>query len=249
MSTATGSRTWRRPRRSTLLLAASVALGVLLFLWGADRLARWAAEGLLARNVQLATGVLTRPEVEVHGTFFLPQLLAGRYERVDVLVEDLRAGPLRIEQVDAELTGVHVPFHDLLTQDVDVVYLERTREVATLTYDDLNAYLEATGRPISLAGRPDGEALVTGSVEVLGRRLSASARAVIAAEDGDLAVRPTQIDTATFLDDASRLLLRQRFTAVIPMDPLPFGQELTDVGIGEDRVTVEAGGAGVIVRP
>ncbi|WP_236832947.1 DUF2993 domain-containing protein [Blastococcus sp. KM273128] len=249
MSTATGGRGWRWPRRSTLLLAASVAVGVLLVLWGTDRLARWAAEGLLARNVQLTTGVLTRPEVEVHGTFFLPQLLGGRYERVDILVEDLRAGPLRIEQVDSELTGVHVPFHDLITQDVDVVYLERTREVATLTYEDLNRYLEATGRPLTLEGRPDGEAVLTGSVEVLGRRLSASARAVIEAEGGDLAVQPTQIDTATFLDEASRLLLRQRFTVVIPMDPLPFGQELSGVGIGADRVTVEAGGSGVVVTP
>ncbi|MDP5184272.1 DUF2993 domain-containing protein [Blastococcus sp. BMG 814] len=239
----------RRPRRSTLLLAASVAVGVLLLLWGADRLARWAAEGLLARNVQLATGVLTPPEVEVHGAFFLPQLVAGRYERVEIVVEDLRAGPLRIERVEAELTGVHVPFHDLLTQDIDTVYLERTREVATLTYEDLNTYLEATGRPVRLDGRPDGEALLTGSVEILGRRLSASARAVIEAEDGDLAVQPTQVDTATFLDDASRLLLRQRFTVVIPMDPLPFGQELTDVDIGEERITVEAGGTGVLLRP
>lgn len=249
MSTAIRRWTARRPRPSTLLLAASVALGVLLFLWGADRLARWAAEGLLARNVQLATGVLDRPEVEVHGTFFLPQLVAGRYERVDILVEDLRAGPLRIEQVDARLTGVHVPFHDLLTQDIDTVYLERTHEVATLTYQDLNRYLEATGRPLGLEGRPDGEAVLTGSVEVLGRRFSASARAVIEAEGGDLAVQPTQIDTATFLDDASRLLLRERFTVTIPMDPLPFGQQLTDVAISEDRVTVEAGGTGVLVTP
>ncbi|MGY1723193.1 LmeA family phospholipid-binding protein [Blastococcus sp. SYSU DS0533] len=249
MSTATEGRTRRWPQPSTLALAASVTLGILLVLWGADRLARWAAEGLLARNVQLATGVLTRPEVEVHGGLFLPQLVAGRYERVEIVVEDLRAGPLRIERVDAELTGVHVPFHDLLTQDVDLVYLERSREVATLTYEDLNTYLEATGRPVRLDGRPDGEALLTGSVEVLGRRLSASARALVDAEDGDLEVRPTQVDTATFLDDASRLLLRQRFTVVIPLDPLPFGQELTEVEIGEERITVEAGGRGVILRP
>jgi LmeA-like phospholipid-binding len=249
MSTATQRWTTRRPRRSTLLLAASVAVGVLLVLWGADRLARWAAEGLLARNVQLTTGVLERPDVEVHGAFFLPQLIGGRYERVEIVVDDLRAGPLRIERVQAELTGVHVPFHDLLTQDIDTVYLEQTREVATLTYEDLNTYLEATGRPVRLDGAPDGELQLTGSVEVLGRRLSASARAVIEPTGGDLAVRPTQVDTATFLDDASRALLRQRFTVVIPMDPLPFGQELTDVETGEARVVVEARGSGVLVTP
>jgi hypothetical protein len=249
MSTATQRWTTRRPRRSTLLLAASVAVGVLLVLWGADRLARWAAEGLLARNVQLSTGVLERPEVKVHGAFFLPQLIGGRYDRVEIVVDDLRAGPLRIERVEAELNGVHVPFHDLLTQDVDTVYLEQTREVATLTYEDLNTYLEATGRPVRLDGAPDGELQLTGSVEVLGRRLSASARAVVQADDGDLAVLPTQIDTATLLDDASRLLLRQRFTVVVPLDPLPFGQELTDVETGESRVTVVARGSGILLTP
>ncbi|MGY2003657.1 LmeA family phospholipid-binding protein [Blastococcus sp. SYSU DS1024] len=249
MSTATERQAGRGPRRSTLLLAASVAVGVVLVLWGADRLARWAAETVLARNIQIATGVFDRPEVDVHGTFFLLQVISGRYERVEIVLGDLRAGPLRIERIRADLTGVHVPFHDVLTQDVDIVHIEQTRQVATLRYDDLNTYLDATGRALRIDGAPDGEVLLTGSVEVLGRRLSASARAVVDAEGGDLAVQPTQVDTRTFLDGASRLLLRQRFTVVVPMDPLPFGQTLTDVETGEDHVTVEARGSGIVLTP
>ena len=249
MSTATERRAGRGPRRSTLLLAASVAVGVVLVLWGADRLARWAAETVLARNIQIATGVFDRPEVDVHGTFFLLQVISGRYERVEIVLGDLRAGPLRIEHIRADLTGVHVPFHDVLTQDVDIVHIEQTRQVATLRYDDLNTYLDATGRALRIDGAPDGEVLLTGSVEVLGRRLSASARAVVDAEGGDLAVQPTQVDTRTFLDGTSRLLLRQRFTVVVPMDPLPFGQTLTDVETGGDHVTVDARGSGIVLTP
>lgn len=249
MNTVTRNRSARLPRRSTLLLAASVALGVVLVLWGTDRLARWAAEDLVARNVQLATGVLETPQVEVHGGFVLLQVLEGRYERVDVVLEDLRAGPLRFERVEAELSGVHVPFHDVLTRDVDVVLLERTREVATLGYDDLNTYLAATGRPLRLTGTPDGDVVLAGTVEVLGRRLSATARAVLAAADGDLAVRPTRIETGTFLDEASELLLQQRFTLAVPLDSLPFGRDVSDVDTGENRLTVEGRGAGVVLTP
>lgn len=249
MSTVTRIRRSRRPRTSTLLLAASVALGVALALWGADRLARWAAEDLVARNVQLATGVVETPQVEVHGAFVLPEVLSGRYDRMDVVLENLRAGPLRFDRVEAELSGVHVPFHDVLTRDVDVMLLERTREVATLGYDDLNTYLEVTGRPLRLTGTPDGDVVLAGTVEVLGRRLSATARAVLAAADGDLAVRPTQIDTGTFLDEASELLLQQRFTLRVPLDSLPFGQDVIGVDTGEDRVTVEGRGTTVVLTP
>lgn len=239
----------RTARTSTVLLALSVVFGTALLLWAADLVARWSVESYVERQVQAVTGALERPSVDVHGTFFLPQVLQGRYERVDVSIGELRAGPLRLEDVRAELTGVHVSFRDLLAQNPAPVYIEESRQRAVLTYEDLNRYLDVTGRPVTVEAAPDGEVVLTGTAEVFGREVSASAQAVLGSEDGALSVQPTAVDTGTVLDAASRLLLRQRFTFVVPMDPLPFGQQLTGIDAGEAGLEVEARGVGVVVRP
>ncbi|NEK87548.1 DUF2993 domain-containing protein [Blastococcus saxobsidens] len=238
-----------RIRISTAVLAASVLLGTALLLWGADALARWTAESYVARQVQALTGVLELPAVEVHGTFFLPQVLSGRYEHVEIAVEDLRSGPLRLERMTADLSGVHVSFADLVGQDVVPIYIEESEERATLTFEDLNHYLDATGRPVRVESAPAGEVLLTGTVEVFGREVSASSRVVVGADDGSLSVRPTGLETGTVLDAAGQALLRQRFTFLVPMDPLPFGQRIEGITTGETAFEIEAGGDGLLVEP
>ncbi len=239
----------RRPRRSTLLLAASVLLGIVLVLWGADRLARWGAETVLAGRIAVETGVATRPEVQIEAPFFLLQVVRGRYDDVHITLEGVGSGPLRIERLEAQLSGVHLSFHDLLTRTPVPVYIEESQERATLRYEDLDAYLEATGRPVRIEGTADGEARLTGSVRILGREVSASAQAELAAEDGQISVRPTQLDTGTALDRASELLLQQRFAFSVPMDPLPFGQRLTTIEPQESELVVEARGSEIVVGP
>ena len=239
----------RRPRRSTVLLAVLVLLGTALLLWGADWAARWGAESLLARSIQNATGVAERPAVTLHGTFFLPQVVRGRYSDVDITVRDLVAGPLRIDRVHAELRGVRLSFHDVLTRQAGPVVVEKSQEDATLGYDDINRYLKATGRPITITTAPDGQAKLTGTVTVLGHSVSASALARFAPRDGDLAVVPTQLDTHTPLDRASELLLGQRFSFVVPLDPLPFGQELTSIRPGKTGIAIRARGSAFVVQP
>jgi LmeA-like phospholipid-binding len=106
-----------------------------------------------------------------------------------------------------------------------------------------------TGRPLQVDSAPDGDARLTGTIQILGRTVSASTRAELGAQDGALSVRPTQLDTATRLDRASELLLSQRFTFLVPLDPLPFGQQVTEIHPAERGIRVEAGGMDVIVRP
>ena len=239
----------RGPRRDTVVLALAVLLGTALLLWGADWAARWAAESLLARNIQVATGVTERPTVQVHGAFFLPQVVEGRYDDVGITVRNVTAGPLRIQRVHAELSGVRVSFHDVRVRSVSAVVIEHSAEDATLTYDDLDRYLAATGRPVTVGPAPDGQARLTGTVSVFGHPVSASALARFTPRDGELAVTPTRLDTKTPLDGASKLLLGQRFSFAVPLQPLPFGQQLTGVHPGRDGIRVTARGSAVVVRP
>jgi LmeA-like phospholipid-binding len=240
----------RRPDRRLVGIAvgAAVLLGTCLLFWGVDRAARWGAEALLARIVQTATGVPQPPEVEVHGGLVLLQTLRGRYDDVEVRVHGLSSGPLQVDVLDSRLTGVHLPFHDVLLQDPGELFIEHARAQASLTYAELNQYLQATGRPVRLS-RGATMAQLTGSVPVLGQQVTASTQASLAPAGGSLAIRPTEVVTGAALDAAGRLLLRQRLTVLVPLDLLPFGSDLRDAAVGSTGIQVRARGSQVVLRP
>ncbi|MCZ2810358.1 DUF2993 domain-containing protein [Modestobacter sp. VKM Ac-2979] len=238
-----------RPALRTVVVGVAVVVGTLLLLWGTDRLARWGAESLLARDIQQATGVADRPQVQVHGAFFLLQAVDGRYDDVEVSIREVSSGPMSVDAVYARLSGVHISFHDLLTQEPAPVWIERSVGEAFLGYDDLNRYLEVTGRPVSLGPAPGEEVQLTGTVDLLGQSVSASTLAQLSPQGGALSIAPTALDTESDLAPASRLLLGQRFSLRVPLDPLPFGQELTAIEGAAEGLVVRARGTDVVIRP
>ncbi len=148
-----------------------------LLLWGADTMARIRAETLLSRNIQDATGVEVPPEVDVHGIFFLPQVIRGVYSEVQVTTEGVTSGPLRIDRVESQLFDVQVPFHDVLVRDIRRVGIGRSVENLDLTYEDLNAYFAATGRRLTLAPGRDGTVRISGNIEIANQSVPLSADA------------------------------------------------------------------------
>ena len=239
----------RRPGRGTVGLALTVVLGTLLLLWGTDWVARKAAESLVARALQEQTGTFDRPTVEVRGFFFLTQVLRGRYEEVDIAMEGVASGPLRIESVEAELHDVYLSFHDLLYRNTDRLVIAETDAEALLTFEDLNRYLEATGRPLTVQAAGSDELRVTGSVDVLGETFEASADAVLGSDGGVLLVQPTRVDAASGVEGVGELLLGQRFTFRVPLDPLPFAQAVTAIDVRDSGVLVGVSGTGVVLDP
>ncbi len=239
----------RRPEPRTVALGAAVLLAAVVLLWGGDRLGRWGAANLLAHELQDATGSAVLPTVEVHGRFVLLQVLRGRYDDVTVTLRDVRSGPLRIESVEADLTGVRLSFHDVLLQQRDDVYIASAVQRARLGYDDLDRYLDATGRPVSLAPRSaDDELRLAGTLQVLDQTVTASATAAVGPRAGALEVRPTGLETDAVLDPVAVLLLRQRFTFLVPLDLLPLGQQVTAVEVGPTGLVVGTSTEGVWVR-
>lgn len=218
-------------------------------LGAADVLARTAAESLLARNVRDAVGAEADPVVEVRGRFFLPQVIRGAYSEVHVRTPAIRSGPLRIEQVDATLRDVRVPFHDVLLSDIRAVGVGQAEQTAVLTYDDLNRYFEVTGRSLQLEPLGDGKILLRGSVSVLDQRVDLTAESEVTAAEGQLVLNPTGVQTSAALSRAGRLLLAQRLRLSVPMGTLPFGQQLTSVDLGERSITVTAAGNTVVLNP
>ena len=244
-------------RRHRLSQRARTAIEVVLFVtavfflgWGADALARMGAEALLARNIQNATGVSEPPVVDVQGFAFVPQVVRGAYNEVNVTTRGITSGPLRIERVDSQLFDVRVPFHDVLVQDIRRVGISRSIEDVTLRYEDLNAYFDGTGRPLQLAHAENGETQLTGTVDVLGQQIQVTASATLSVANEALRITPRQINTGnTTLTQASRLLLGQRLTLSVPLGTLPFGHQLTSVAASPDEILLKAEGTAIIVQP
>ena len=238
-----------RPEPRTVGLGVAVVLTALLLLWGGDRLGRWGAENLLAHELQDATGSAVLPAVEVHGRFVLLQVLRGRYDDVTVGLRDVRSGPLRVESVEARLAGVRLSFHDVLLQQRDDVHIASAAQRATLAYEDFDRYLAATGRPVARApGSADGVVRLAGTLQVLDQTVTASTTARLSPQPGALEVRPTDLDTDAVLDPVDVLLLRQRFTFLVPLDLLPLGQQVTVVEVGPTGFVVGTNTTSVWIR-
>lgn len=242
----------RRGRINSLpgpLLALVVILVAALVLYGIDWLARIGAQSLLAGVVKQETGTSERPAVGIGGPFFLPQVVRGRYDEVSVDVVNFAAEPLRISSVHAELFGVHVPLHDVLVGSTNTVIVDRTTEKISLTYDDLNHYLQGTDRKVTVAPSDSGDVRLTGTFDVLGQTVTASADAAISANQGALAVTPIKLITDTALDQAAERLLGTGLTFLVPLDPLPFGQQVTDVRWDGAGITVALQGQNIVLAP
>ena len=245
------------PRRHGLSQRTRTAIEVVLFVtavfflgWGADALARAGAEALLARNIQNATGVNEPPVVRVSGFAFVPQVVRGAYDEVHVTTRGITSGPLRVDRVDSQLFDVRVPFHDVLVQDIRRVGVSRSVEDVALRYEDVNAYFAATGRPLQLAPVGNGEARLSGVVDVLSQRVQVDATVTLSVAGEALRLTPRQIDTGNAtLNEASRLLLGQRLALSVPLGTLPFGHQLQGATVTPDGISLRVEGSTIVVQP
>jgi hypothetical protein len=242
--------TFRTPRRRTPLMIALFLVTVTLLLWAADTMARTVAQNQLSDQIHQQTEGLAQPTVVIDGTVFLPQVLRGRYDGVAIAFPELSDGPLRLREVYAQLSGVHVPFRDVLTGAAKPILVDHVDEQAFLTYEDLNSYLAAVGQPVTVQGSGgDGTVLLTGTVQVGTSTVTGTAQARIEAAGDAVAVTPTRLITDSPLASLSQVLLGERFTFLIPLDPLPFGEQVTDIQVQEQGFLIRAHGEDLLVPP
>ena len=80
---------------------------------------------------------------------------------------------------------------------------------------------------------------------MLGETRTVSAAVRVGAEDDALVLRPARLDAAEPLDGLPELLVTQRFTVQIPLDPLPLGQVVTAVTVQPTGLAIRTAGDGV----
>lgn len=248
--TAPSGTTTVRGRREIAVLLVTALLAVVALLWVTDRAARTAAEALVTSEIHRLTGTPLPPEVDLGGGSFLLQALRGRYGSVQVSTGGLTNGPLVVSRLDAELTGVRLPLAELVRRNPSVLGVERATGTALLSWVALEEYLSFTGRPYTVGpGQEPGEIALRGRVQVFEEGYDVAADAVLGARGGELTVTPVRLSTGTDLDGPVELLIDQRFTFVVPLDPLPFGQEVVDVRATPEGVVVRTEASALELRP
>ena len=227
-----------------LLIALVVLLGLLV---AADRIGAVVAERVMASQIRDQLELQETPDVGIRGVPFLTQAVRGRYSDVRVTLPDVDSGRLQDMVVDARLQGVRVPLGDVLDRQVEEVPVDRITGNVTVGYDQLARASGISGLRIAR----DGDAVtLSGSVEVLGRQVEASATGRVEVNGDDLVISADRAEVAgvevpdVALDAAARLLSFQVSPSRLPLSLRITGVEVTDTGLQVSAVSDDA-----VLRP
>lgn len=222
------------------LVALLLLVGLLV---AGDRIAEQVAERELARQLEADLG--TRPAVEITGFPLLTQALRGRYDEMHVDAPRVRQGAVDVEDVRAVLQGARVPLGDVLGGRVVEVPVERLTATGLVTYAQVE---ELAGDGLRLAADPEG-VRVSGSIEVLGRTVSASAVSSVALEGDELRVTAQRLEVEGAQPPAAvARVLRDRLDLSVPLPPLPYDVRLAEVTPGPRGITVSGSARDVVLR-
>lgn len=218
------------------LLIALVVLVVLVVV--GDRVAAAYANRRLASQVRTELALTEEPTVRVRGVPFLTQALGGRYKDVRVQIPDYDSGPLQNIVVDARLEGVHAPLGDVLNGRLSSVPVDRITGDLTISYEDLARASGIEGLRITR----EGDALrVTGSVNVLGRRLDAVAVGRVEVDGSDLKITAERATVdGVELPQAALVAANRALSFAVSPRELPLSLRITNVRTEQDAVVVSA---------
>ncbi|WP_225752827.1 LmeA family phospholipid-binding protein [Actinotalea sp. Marseille-Q4924] len=157
-------------------------------------------------------------------------LEAGSLATADGLLRDVRADGVDVRTGPAGLTAASMVLD------------------ATVPFE---LVAEQVGEGVVVGAGPRGEATVARSAELLGRRLSVSARGTVEVVEGRLVIEPTSIDVGggSFLSGVLAALVREAVTIEHTIQGVPEGMVLDDVEVQDDGFRARLVGVDVSLAP
>jgi hypothetical protein len=221
-------------------------LTLVVLLVAADRISLLLTQRAVAAQLQTSGGLSARPDVSIHGLPFLTQALAGKYDDVEVSASEVTAGGARLSRLDVTLQGVHVPLSDALSGSVHAVPVDGLKATVLLSYADISAQLRDRGLTVAPAG---DQLRVSGSVQVLGRTVSASAISSVALSGASVVVTAKRFEVGNAMADrAVTAALAGRFDFVLRVGQLPYGLTMSSLRVRPEGVVATAEAAHTVLR-
>ncbi|WP_175411007.1 DUF2993 domain-containing protein [Streptomyces sp. TRM64462] len=226
-------------RALRILLIIAVVLGG-LFVIG-DRLALNAAESEAADRIQANQGLAAAPDVSIKGFPFLTQALGKELEQVDISLTGVAAKvgdqQVRVGEMSAELHRVR------LENNFSRAVAATATGTARISYDELK---KVSKSDVTLEYGGNGKIKVTGTVEVLGQRLTRSVLSTVSVVDGDtLRVRADKVpgEGIPTLEE----MVRQRTDFDRQVAGFPAGLRIQKVEATPDGLAVTVGGQNIVL--
>lgn len=219
--------------RKTRITAVVAVVLVLLLLVG-DRGGQFALERVVGGRVQDALATPERPEVDLGGFPFLPELVTRTFDEVTIEITDADGGTVEVARIDARLTGVQ--------QEGDGVRVESIEGEGIVGYDALS---EAAA-PLKVSYDGDGLVAVTAGVSFLGEEISASAAGRPRIEDDRLIVEPERASTSLGGDETSTDAISQVPDIAVRLRDVPPNLDI-DLDPTEDGIEFSFSGEDVLL--
>ena len=187
--------------------------------------------------------------VDIAGPFFLPQAVSGRYDRVDVRLEELDGGTSAVDvaAVDGALRDVRVPPAPLLLGELQDVQVGTVDGTLVVTEESLTDALDEQLGDVGTArvrSRP-GELRVAVVLDSLPGAPRADLRLQVTVADSVVRVSPVAEDVErlpSFLRDQARSL-----DVAVPLPELPYGLRVDAARPEAGRVVADVSARDVIV--
>jgi hypothetical protein len=220
-----------------LLIVVIILAGLLL---AADRIGVVVADHEIAGKVQTAYDLPAKPSVSVHGFPFLTQVVSGNYSDISVSVGQLTTSGVTVDNLVAQLTGVHAPIRDLTGNHSADITAARVSGTATVPFSSVRRRL-----PAEVKLSQDGSGVrLTGTVRYLGLSLPVTADATLSPSGSGIAVTPTKI-TVAHSSGALSSLISGQFRFVVPVTGLPLHLVVKSVKLVSGGVRVSAAATNV----
>lgn len=236
-----------RPRRRLRSLIIFVVILACLG-FAADRVAESLAEdrlATLARDEAAQYDVrAARTSVEIGGFGFLPQLARSEFSEITLSMDQPSIASIPAEDLNAELTGIHVP-RELLTGSTSApVTIDAANLTLRLSPGALTKLAVSTSGLRSLTLRiVDGK--LRARLEIRGLEAEATVRPQAVNGRIGLAVESLSTDLPPPIREALTALLAKGFA----VPDLPFNATVKEVAIDNQSVLVTATATSLTLRP
>lgn len=227
----------KRSRRRVLSIFTAAIIGVLIICGVSELVLRQIVPNRIADGVREALQLSEDHPVEVGVSgMLLPQLVAGRFNRVSIASDDV---PLGDTEVRADVTGVARD----LPLNIEQQELGHTRISATLSEEQLQAALTTLSRGMEFDLDISGSKLtVATSLNLFGQKIPVTVRFVPSLTGDGLHIEPISVDAAGLIsldvDELANFQLLAPIADGVDLcydDLVPQGVHLSDLSLSTTR--------------
>ena len=205
-----------------------------------DRGGDYAAEHLVASNLQKAAKLSQQPDVSIAGFPFLTQFASGHYDQVTASADDVPVGD---GSNATTLSRITFTFRDVTTNRDFSRFTARSGSArATLSYPELSKLVDTT---VTYAG--DGKVKATKKFTALGASISPSITVEPSFVDG--ALEFTNASLAADVPSRVADVLQKVFDVDVPLSDLPLNTRVKSLTAGPVGIRLALTGQDLNYRP